>query len=140
MDNTHLQTLEGHAYSVFALEVGQDGRIYSGSVDNTIRVWSSMDNTHLQTLEGHTHGVCTLAVGQKMVASTRVRVIKPLGCGVVWTIRTCKHSRGAQTIYWLLLLGRTSRLLGVGNDSLSMVTYCVIKVETHTRAQLPYDD
>jgi WD40 repeat protein len=54
--------LKGHDGSVYALAVGLDGKLYSGSVDKTIRVWSS-DGVHLQTLEGHTETVWTLAVG-----------------------------------------------------------------------------
>jgi WD40 repeat protein len=45
--------LEGHTDWVTALAVGLDGKIYSGSNDETIRVWSG-DGTHLQTLAGHT--------------------------------------------------------------------------------------
>ena len=60
-DGAHLQTLKGHAESIYALAVGKDGRIYSGSRDNTIRVWSGTDGTHLHTLEGF---VRCLAIGQ----------------------------------------------------------------------------
>jgi hypothetical protein len=55
--------LEGHRDTVRALAVGRNGKVYSGSVDNTIRVWSGDDGTHLQTLVGHTRGVYALAVG-----------------------------------------------------------------------------
>jgi WD40 repeat protein len=43
--------------------VGLDGKVYSGSNDTTIRVWSGDDGTHLQTLVGHTRWVLALAVG-----------------------------------------------------------------------------
>jgi WD40 repeat protein len=43
--------------------VGLASKVYSGSDDKTIRVWSGDDGTHLQTLEGHTDGVRALAVG-----------------------------------------------------------------------------
>jgi WD40 repeat protein len=55
--------LEGHTECVYALAVGIDGKIYSGSNDTTIRVWSGDDGTHLQTLAGHTDEVWALAVG-----------------------------------------------------------------------------
>ena len=57
------QEPEGHNEGVFSLAVGLDGKVYSGSNDKTIRVWSGDDGTHLQTLEGHTRIVCALAVG-----------------------------------------------------------------------------
>jgi WD40 repeat protein len=62
-DGTHLQTLVGHMGTVFALAVGLDGKVYSGSCDTTIRVWSGDGGTHLQTLVGHTGDVFALAVG-----------------------------------------------------------------------------
>ena len=48
---------------VFALAVGLDGRVYSGSGDHTIRVWSGVNGTHLQTLKGHTRDVFSVKVG-----------------------------------------------------------------------------
>jgi len=55
--------LEGHNQGVCALAVGLGGKVYSGSQDKTIRVWSGVDGTHLQTLVGHTSWVNALAVG-----------------------------------------------------------------------------
>jgi WD40 repeat protein len=55
--------LDGHIDDVTSLAVGLDGKVYSGSNDTTIRVWSGDDGTHLQTIVGHTHYVCALAVG-----------------------------------------------------------------------------
>jgi hypothetical protein len=55
--------LHGHTAHVYALAVGLDGKVYSGSGDKTIRVWSGDDGTHLQTLVGHTDYVNSLAVG-----------------------------------------------------------------------------
>jgi hypothetical protein len=45
--------LVGHTLSVISLAVGLDGKVYSGSCDETIRVWSGADGTHLQTFDGH---------------------------------------------------------------------------------------
>ena len=55
--------LGGHTDVVWSLAVGLDGKIYSGSEDKTIRVWSGVDGIHLQTLEGHSGRVLALAVG-----------------------------------------------------------------------------
>jgi len=56
------KTLGNHAYRVLAVK--WDGRIYSASIDKTIRVWSGTDGTLMQTLDGHICDVTTLAVGQ----------------------------------------------------------------------------
>jgi WD40 repeat protein len=57
------RTMEGHTSTVYALAIGLDGKVYSGSADNTIMVWSGKSGAHLQTLKGHTHYVRSLAVG-----------------------------------------------------------------------------
>jgi hypothetical protein len=57
------RTIDGHTGLVYALAVGLDGRIYSGSDDRTIMVWSGESGAHLQTLVGHTRYVGALAVG-----------------------------------------------------------------------------
>jgi WD40 repeat protein len=56
--------LEGHTGAVWTLAVGLDGKVYSGSGDKTIMVWSGRESgAHLQTLTGHTAAVNALAVG-----------------------------------------------------------------------------
>jgi len=55
--------LEGHTEFVHALAVGLDDKVYSGSGDKTIRVWSGTVGTHIRTLVGHTDVVTSLAVG-----------------------------------------------------------------------------
>ena len=44
------RVLRERAHYVYALAAGLDGKIYSGSSDNSIRVWSGVDGAHLQTL------------------------------------------------------------------------------------------
>ena len=62
--NSLLFCLQGHTGSVYAVVVAsKNKRVYSGSMDGTIRVWATHDGTHLQTLEGHTGGVLSLALG-----------------------------------------------------------------------------
>jgi WD40 repeat protein len=56
------RTMEGRTSAVYALAVGLDGKVYSGSADNTIMVWSGERGAHLQTLQGHTAIVFALAV------------------------------------------------------------------------------
>jgi hypothetical protein len=61
------RVIVGHDEDVLSLTVGLDGKIYSGSEDTTIRVWSGADGTHLRTLQGHTRCVWALAVHTKKV-------------------------------------------------------------------------
>jgi WD40 repeat protein len=93
--------LEGHALYVRALAVGLDGKVYSGSRDMTIRVWSGDDGTHLQTLVGHTATVCALAVGLdgKVYSGAGDTTIR------VWS---CADGRHLQT-----LVGHTSYVLAL---------------------------
>jgi hypothetical protein len=56
---------KAHTSSVRALAIGLGGRVYSGSTDGTVRVWSGgPDPAPIQTLVGHTEGVYALAVGK----------------------------------------------------------------------------
>ena len=54
----------GHTESISVLAVLQDGRVVSGSDDNTLRVWDAASGQCLQTLEGHSSGVTCVAVLQ----------------------------------------------------------------------------
>jgi hypothetical protein len=58
------RTLHGHRGAIFCLAVGPNEKLYSGSRDTMIRVWSTRDGQLLQTLEGHTGVVHSLAVAQ----------------------------------------------------------------------------
>ncbi len=50
----HVQTLSGHSGGVNALSLSRDGRtLFSGSDDNTIRIWNLDSNECVQTLSGH---------------------------------------------------------------------------------------
>ena len=55
-----LQRLEGHQAPVNALSTLPDGRVVSGSFDETIKVWDVDSGMELNTLEGHTSWVNTL--------------------------------------------------------------------------------
>jgi WD40 repeat protein len=57
-----VRTLVGHTEIVTSLAVGLDGKVYSGSWDRTIRVWSPDDGALLQTLEGHEEKCTVLAL------------------------------------------------------------------------------
>lgn len=53
--------LQGHTGGIQTI-AGDKGKIYSGSLDATIRVWSEDDGTLLQTLVGHSDWVLALAL------------------------------------------------------------------------------
>jgi hypothetical protein len=52
--------LEGHTYGVLCLVVGLGGTVYSGSYEETVRVWRW--GKEIRGLEGHTMGVFAVAV------------------------------------------------------------------------------
>jgi WD40 repeat protein len=97
--------LVGHTNSIFSLAVGLDGKVYSGSQDTTIRVWSPDDGAFLQTLEGHGNIVWALAVGigGKVFSGSDDQTIR------VWSGDTGAHLHTLDTDF--------VRGLGVGRDN-----------------------
>jgi hypothetical protein len=99
-------TVWGAFPSVHALAIGLDGRVYSGSADTTIRVWSGESGAYLQTLQGHTDRVRALAVGLdgKIYSGSDDNTIR------VWS--------GASGAHLQTLAGHTDRVraLAVGLD------------------------
>ena len=54
-------TLQGHTETVWATAIHPDGHIVSGSLDNTLRIWSAQGE-HQVTLRGHTDDVFAVAI------------------------------------------------------------------------------
>jgi WD40 repeat protein len=92
-------TLEGHTSTVWALAVGLDGKVYSGSHDKTIMVWSGESGAHLQTLTGHTDTVRAVTVGLdgNIYSGSDDRTVR------VWSGASGAHVR--------TLVGHTTRVL-----------------------------
>eukprot|EP00037_Helgoeca_nana_P027502 m.315073 g.315073 ORF g.315073 m.315073 type:complete len:462 (+) comp27516_c0_seq3:102-1487(+) len=79
----------GHAARVLALAVGPDGRVFSGSADSTVGVWSGVDGTLLQTLRGHEKEITTLAIdpGGLLYSGSKDCTIR------VWSLANGAHLR-----------------------------------------------
>ncbi|MBS0604660.1 MAG: F-box/WD repeat-containing protein [Verrucomicrobia bacterium] len=75
-------TLEGHDGIVFSLAL--DGQtLFSGSFDNTIKIWNLNTNTCTATLQGHNGPVCSLALdGQLLISGSYDRTVK------IWDLST----------------------------------------------------
>ena len=52
-----MMTLEGHTSYVNCMIQLTDGRLVSGSDDNTLKIWDTISGSCLMTLEGHTNSV-----------------------------------------------------------------------------------
>eukprot|EP00035_Acanthoeca_spectabilis_P008994 m.161317 g.161317 ORF g.161317 m.161317 type:complete len:213 (+) comp14572_c0_seq2:838-1476(+) len=53
----------GHEGAIWGLALARDGsKVFSGSEDGTVRVWSARDGAHFETLEVHTGSVYALAM------------------------------------------------------------------------------
>jgi len=102
------RVFSGHTKTIWALAIGlNNGKVYSGSADKTIRVWSCEGGALLQTLHGHTAEVNALAVGpdEKLYSGSMDHTIR------VWS--------GDDGTHLQTLLGHTQgvRVLAVGvND------------------------
>ena len=69
------RTMEGHTNTVVSVCVSADGsRLFSGSYDNTIKVWDVATGACVQTLDGHTgwvRSLCVSADGSRLFSGSR---------------------------------------------------------------------
>jgi WD40 repeat protein len=82
--NTYITELNEHSDSVNSLIV-HNGRLISGSTDNTIKIWDLKTNTCQATLNGHTEseGITSLAAFDEMlIAGYRDNTI------AIWNLKT----------------------------------------------------
>eukprot|EP01065_Artemidia_motanka_P009613 TRINITY_DN14936_c1_g2_i1.p1 TRINITY_DN14936_c1_g2~~TRINITY_DN14936_c1_g2_i1.p1 ORF type:complete len:569 (+),score=103.95 TRINITY_DN14936_c1_g2_i1:116-1822(+) len=69
-------TLTGHTSAVTCLQFDAD-RVYSGSLDSTVRLWSRADNSCLRVLDGHTDKVwCVEYSGGRVVSGSSDRTVR----------------------------------------------------------------
>ena len=144
-----VQTLKGHTGTVLALYMSWE-RLFSGSTDQTIRVWRIVDGIWQldKILEGHTHWVKSLCVsGDQLFSGDKYGIIKvwDLAGECVQTLeahegpmisvcvsgdrlfsggRTIKVWRFVDEIWQLdkMLRGHT---IGVGGHTVKVTTLCV---------------
>ena len=89
------RTMEG-AGTVFSVCVTADGsRLFSGSMDKTIKVWDVATGACVQTLQGHTDSVwsvCVSANGSRLFSGSSDNTIK------VWNIPVAQLSSSSASI------------------------------------------
>jgi WD40 repeat protein len=76
--------LRGHAREVLSVAFSKDGRLASGSADQTAKVWDAATGTELLTLRGHTGSVtsvCFSPDGQRLASASRDGTVK------VWDVQ-----------------------------------------------------
>lgn len=56
----NLRTLEGHQQAVTTVAITTDGKVASGSLDKTVKIWPAKNDTPI-TLDGHTKAITALA-------------------------------------------------------------------------------
>jgi WD40 repeat protein len=91
--------LNGHTNHVTCIEVLQDGRVCTGSLDNTIRIWNPETGDNVVTLQEHTDGVTCLKVMNdgRICSGSKDSTIK------IWNDNICE----------ITLRGHTSDVLGI---------------------------
>ena len=56
------KTFKGHEYSGYSMVVLPDGRLCSGGVDRTIKIWDTKTGECIKTLIGHNGSIYSLTV------------------------------------------------------------------------------
>lgn len=90
-------SLKGHEEAISCVTVLPDGRVISGSYDNTLRVWDAASGRCLRTLEGHTGGVICMAVlpDGRVVSGSRDSTLLVWDTATGECLKTLKGHTGA---------------------------------------------
>jgi WD40 repeat protein len=137
---SHGASLDGHTDTVSAVVVSRnDHRLFSGSLDNTIKVWDIRTNTCIRTLSGHEGAIYCLVLyehRQRLYSASADGTIK------VWITRTFASCEGTLTghegdVIALLLDEQTNRLYSTSRDHTIKVwdlnrQVCVSSLREHT--------
>jgi WD40 repeat protein len=109
---SHVSTFEAHKGEVYALVFSEvDHTLFSGSNDNTIKVWDTGSKTCITTLQGHKIGICCVYISPQMrrlFSGASDATIK------VWDTETwqCLHTlKGHSNIVTSLVLDENANIL-----------------------------
>ncbi|KAM4795606.1 bromodomain and WD repeat-containing protein 1 [Rhinophrynus dorsalis] len=113
----------GHLSSVYCVAFDRTGqRIFTGSDDNLVKIWSAHDGRLLATLRGHSAEIAELSVNYEntlVAASSCETIIR------VWSLRTCApvavlqgHSVSVTSLLFSPLINGSVRyLISTGGDA-----------------------
>ena len=111
-----VRTLRGHTGGVVSLVLSEDGkRLFSGSMDSTIKVWDLETGQEIRTLRGHTNAVWSLALsrdGKRLFSGSMDSTIKVWDVAAGQEIRTL---RGHTAQVLSLALSRDGKRLYSGS-------------------------
>ena len=99
-------TLEGHTGIVRCVIQLTDGRVVSGSYDNTLRIWDTISGSCLMTLEGHIAGIfcVTQLTDGRLVSGSGDNTIR------IWNIMSLSQQKWIRRRL-LVLLFEASKIL-----------------------------
>jgi WD40 repeat protein len=134
---------ESHGSAVYTLVISDsDDRLFSGSGDNTIKVWNTVSKTCITTLEGHKHWVYCLCLSPKqqmLFSGSYDTTIK------VWDTRTwqCIHTLEGHTfiVRSLVVDESDDRLYSASDDNTIKVwdlrtLTCIRTLQGHSNSVL----
>jgi WD40 repeat protein len=101
-------TFQGHENTVYALAMLPDGRVVSGSQDETLKLWDIDKQQCLATLEGHRHTVYALAVlpDGRVVSGSLDKTLKLWDMNKQQCLATFRGHEGIMTALAVLPDGR----------------------------------
>ncbi|KAL2457356.1 Zinc finger CCCH domain-containing protein 48 [Forsythia ovata] len=121
--------MKGHNGAVCSLVVGANNRLYSGSSDNTIRVWDLETFKCIQTLHGHTRDVKSVICWDKYLLSASLdNTLK------VWA---ATESGNLEVVYELKEECGVVALCGMTDAEAQPILFCSYKDNTVRIYDLP---